>query len=416
MYVLILLLIALPALGQSLDPGTIGRAGTHDLSGKSGSALLWNPAVLAQTKSFKASWELPSFMASVANNAFSVGYWNNEMASDTFFDEAEKRDILDHIPDSGWRTNLQASVPAFGFTYNRFAVNATVEAAGCLTAPRDIIRLALLGNELDRDFALGNGANDAQVYGDYSAGFGYKLDQEKIPELLFGIGFHFYHGLALAKVVRSDVNFLTTNSAMHTSGVIQTVTSTAGDGVGFDLGGMATLSDEWQVGLAFRQLGARMTWQVEENRQITFYTDSAGVNMENQQLGSSDFVDSVLHKEDYEYPGGSVETKLSPVVQMNGRYLPHPKWTILGDASVRLRESVKGPSGLDVSVAGEYRALPWLALQSGFGLGNLWGPRFGLGAGLRFNHYELDGGWGWNGGLFNGARGVAFGLTQRIYF
>jgi hypothetical protein len=159
-----------------------------------------------------------------------------------------------------------------------------------------------------------------------------------------------------------------------------------------------------------------MTWQVKENHQLSFYTDSAGVAWGDERLGSSDFADSVLHKEDYKYPGGAVETTLSPVMQMNGRYLPHPKWTVLGDVSARFRESVKGPSGLDVSVAGEYRTLPWLVLESGVGLGNLWGPRIGLGAGLRFRHYELDGGWGWNGGLFNGARGVAFGLSQRINF
>jgi hypothetical protein len=111
-----------------------------------------------------------------------------------------------------------------------------------------------------------------------------------------------------------------------------------------------------------------------------------------------------------------VETSLSPIIQVNGRYLPHPKWAILGDVSARLKESVKGPSGLDVSVASEYRALPGLVLESGFGLGNLWGPRIGLGAGLRFRRYELDGGWSWNGGLFNNARGVALGLTQRVNF
>lgn len=413
-FCLLLLLLPLAAFGQSLDAGGMGRAGAHDLFVKAGSVLNWNPAVLGRSKLFKWSIELPSLSASAANNAFSVSFWNENLAGDQFFTAAEKAEILDRIPDSGWRANVLGSIPALGFTYNRFGLHAILEAAGYASAPRDVIRLAFLGNELNRNYDILDFTGDGQVYADYSAGFGYAFEQGWIPELTFGAGFHFYHGFALNKIVRAEGGLAFTDTTVTGSGVIHQVRSTAGDGVGFDLGTVAVFSDKWQAGLAFRQIGARMTWQVKENHRISFYTDSTGINTETAQ--DNDNLEEALHWQDTTYEGGAVETNLSPVIQINGRYQPHAKWSVLGDVSARLQESVKGPAGLDAAIGGIYHTLPWLIVQGGIGAGNLWGAKFGVGTGLRFKNYEMDAGWSWNGGFFNQARGVAFGVTQRLQF
>ena len=339
---------------------------------------------------------------------------SNNLGGDRNFTSDQKDVILDRIPDSGWRANLQGAVPALGLTFNRFAFHATVEASEYYNAPRDVIKLAFLGNELDRNYRILDFTGDNQIYADYSAGFGYPFEQEWISELSFGAAFHFYQGLAMTKLVQTEGGLTFTDTTTIGSGVIHAVESTSGDGVGFDLGMVARFTDEWQAGLAVRQLGARIAWQVHENRLISFYTDSTGINVESYRRYNS--LREGLHWQDMTYGGGSIETILAPVIQLNGRYHPHPKWSVLGDMSARLRKSVKGPSGLDVSVAAIYRTLPWLVLQSGIGAGNLWGARFGVGTGLRFKYYEMDGGWSWNGGLFNNARGVAFGLTQRLQF
>ena len=133
-------------------------------------------------------------------------------------------------------------------------------------------------------------------------------------------------------------------------------------------------------------------------------------------INNEDAIKRAFHAEDFTYSGGATETVLPVVVQMNGRYLLHPRWTLLGDVSIRTQESVKGPAGMDAGVAGEFSALPWLLVQSGIGGGNLWGLRAAIGAGLRFQRYELDVGTAWNGGLFNSARGLAFGVTHRLKF
>ncbi len=411
---LVMLLIALPVAAQSIDAGSVGRAGAHDLIVKSGSVLNWNPAVLGQSREFRWSLELPSLAAGVANNAFSVAYWNDHIAGDRFFTDADKADILDQIPDDGWRADVQGSVPLFGLTYNRFGVHATIETAASATAPREIIQLALYGNEIDRPYLMGDLAGDEQTFADYSAGFGYDFEQNWFRSLYFGAGFHFYHGLYLSKVVRSDGEFLTTDSTLTGSGVVHHVSSSIGDGVSFDLGTVAVLNGQWRVGLALRQIGARMTWQVDDNRRVSFYTDSTGVIVDS--LNNRDYLERAMHWQDTTYSGGAVETQLPMIIQLNGRFTPHKDWAVLGDVSIRTRASVKGPAGLDAAVAGEYYATPWLIVQGGVGAGNLWGFHTGLGAGLRFRRYELDVGGAWNGGLFDSARGLAVGLTHRLKF
>ncbi len=411
---LVLLLISAPVWAQSIDAGSIGRGGVHDLRIKTGSNLNWNPAVLAQPGGFRWSLELPSVAGSAANNAFSVGFWNDNLAGDHFFTAADKAVILDRISEDGWRANVQGTVPLLGFTYNRFGFHATLESSTQAVAPKDIVQLALWGNEVGTMYELNDFAGDEETFADYSAGFGYDYEQSWFRALYFGFGFHFYHGFSLAKVVRQEGNLFTTDTSLVGSAVVHAVTSKGGDGVGFDLGTMAVVNDDLQIGLAFRQLGARMTWNVDQNHRVSFYTDSTGISGEN--LGDSSYVRSALHRVDTTYYGGAVETPLPMVVQMNGRYLLTSWCTLLGDMSIRAKESVKGPAGLDAAVAAEFLPLRWLLLQGGAGTGNLWGFHAGLGMGLRFARYEFDMGGAWNGGMFDSARGVALGLTQRLKF
>jgi hypothetical protein len=415
MIVLILvLLISVSASAQSIDAGSIGRSGVHDLSIKTGSNLNWNPAVLAQPGGFRWSLELPSVAGAAANNAFSVQFWNDHLSGDRFFSTADKNQILDRIPSEGWRANAQGTVPLLGFTYNRFGFHATLEESGHAVAQRDIIQFALWGNQVDRVYAFTDLSGDQELFADYSAGFGYKYDQAWIPALYFGAGFHFYHGFDLIKAVRAEGNLATTDTTITGSAVVHAVTSKAGDGVGFDLGTMAAVSQHLQLGLSFRQIGAKLTWNVDKNYRHSLYTDSTGLMVDS--LGESGYLDRALHRVDTVYEGGAIETQLPMVIQFNGRYVVSSQWTLLGDASFRTVESVKGPAGADAALAAEFMPNKWLVFQGGVGGGNLWGLHTGVGAGLRFRRYEFDLGGGWNGGVFNSARGVALGMTQRLKF
>ncbi|MBU0509819.1 hypothetical protein KKH27_13425 [bacterium] len=411
---LLVLFIAAQAMAQAVDPASLGRAGTHDLRQKSAGVLGWNPAALGPDRGFRMSFELPSMTGSAGNNAFSVSYWNKNVAGDRFLTEEDKNEILGRIPGDKLRASGEISVPVVGFTYNRFGARVSVESYQNASLPKELAELALNGNELFRQYGIGKFDLESQTVADVAMGFGYRFDQEQIPDLHFGIGFHYYQGLYLAEIAEANGNLTVTDSLITGMSVVHSVQSNRGDGVGFDLSALAALSERWEVGLALRQIGARLAWNVDDNHLITFYTDSAGVLPDS--LTGDGSIEDEFHYRDTTYSGGTYDTRLPMIVQANGLFRATPKWTLMGDVTIRTESSPRGPSGIQLSGAGEYMATRFLPLYGGLSLGGPMGWRFGLGAGLRTRTYELDIGWTWNGGLFNSAHGIGVGLAQRLKF
>ncbi|RPH93535.1 hypothetical protein EHM69_09980 [candidate division KSB1 bacterium] len=408
-----LLLSALTAWAQ--DPETAGTAGVHDLEAKSPSALGWNPAVLCFQRAFRYSFELPSSIAgSVANNAFSVNYWNDHVAGDRYLTDADKRSILDRIPDDGMEANAQGYAPLAGFGYNYFAARIAFRSGSNLNLPREVAELALYGNELNRLYSIADLSGVSQTFLDCGVGFGYRFEQDKIPDLFFGAGFHYYQGLFLFKLERTNGSLIVDSSMITGSSVIHSLDSRRGDGVGFDLGSVAVLSDQWEVGLSARQLGARLSWDVRDNNRVSFYTDSTGILVDS--LAHEGYAERAFHYEDTTYSGGAVETRLPAIIQANARYRLNPRWILMAETAVLTESTSFGKAGVEAGVAAQFLPKPFLMLQSGIRFGGPWAFQFGLGGGLRFKHYELDLGGTWNGGLASNAQGIGFGLSQRLKF
>jgi hypothetical protein len=413
--VLILILaLFLPLSAQAYEPETAGYAGVHDLRAKGPAALGWNPALLSAHSGYHMSFELPSMGAALANNSFSSKYWNDHFAGDHYWSEAAKEDILSRIPRDGAGADAEVSVPVVGFSYDRFASRIAVRSAGKARLPHDLTSVMLLGNDFNRAYDMGDMKGEGLVMLDVGLGFGYRFEQEAIPDLHFGAGFHYYRGLYLASVVKRQGQFTFTDSSITGSALMHSVTAEHGDGVGFDLGSYAVLSPQWEVGLAFRQLGARIAWEVDRNDLVTSYVDSAGIVPDS--LSHENYINRAMHYSDSTYSGGAVETRLPAIIQMNARYNARPNWSVLGDVQILTQETPWGKAGIQAGVASEYRVHSFLPLYAGVSVGGPWAVQVGVGGGLRFHNYELDLGWTWIHGLFYGARGIGFGLSQRLLF
>ncbi|MBI5058389.1 hypothetical protein HZB60_01260 [candidate division KSB1 bacterium] len=409
-----LLLLAATTLAQPVDPNTTARAGVHDLGLKFGSALLSNPAQLAQEKPYRFSLELLSLSASGWNNSFSTGFWNREIAGDHYLDAAAEQRILDRIPDQGLRLDGAVSVPVFGLTYNNVAGRVSLESAGSARLPRDLARLGFEGNLLNQPYTVGSLRGEGLLYMNYALGFGHTFEQEYVKRFSAGAGFHFYQGLELGKVAQVSGELVLSDSIIDGGASLQGVTSHTGDGVGFDLGAVAELNDRWQVGLALREIGVRMSWQVDENSFISFYADSVRIAIDS--LDDEDYLDRALQTTDTTYKGGAIETKLPVILQANARYAAAPTLALLGEFGFASKGTPTQTAAVNVGGAAAWQARPWLLLQGGVSVGSPYGIRSGAGIGLRFNYYEFDLAGSWLGGLFNGAKGVDFGIVHRLKF
>lgn len=410
----LLLLFAAAAAAQMLDPESTGRAGVHHPGLKGASALGWNPAALSPDRGFRMTFELPSLTGALGNNAFSVNFWNNHIAGDRFLTDDDIDAILNRFPADKLRAYAQVTVPVAGFTYNRFGLRAVVENSNQTVLPRDLAELALKGNRLYQRYGIGDLRAESETIVNYTVGFGYRFEQEEIPDLHFGAGFHFYQGVFLAKLEQADGGFIISDSLIQGGSVLHSVTSDRGDGVGFDLAALAAISEKLEVGLALRQLGSKLTWTVDRNDRVSFYADSAGIIIDS--LDDDDYLERAFHYQDTSYSGGAVETRLPVVIEATGLYRLDDAWRFMGEVSVRTQSSVQGPGGIGAGAAAEYIQLSPFVLQGGLSLGGPWRSRFGLGFALRFRNYDLTLGGTWNGGLFNSAHGLSFGMSQRLKF
>lgn len=410
---ILLLLTLIPVSANALEPQTAGYAGVHHLGVKDPSVLEWNPALLTPHRGYRSSIELPSVGGGILNNAISIEYWNDHLAGDRYLTAADKEDILDRIPDDGLRVDAHANVPIAGFTRDQWGARVAVRTANTATLPHEFAELALNSYTLNRLYEIGKPRIEHLAFFDAAAGFGYKFEQDYVPDLNFGIGFHYYRGFNLIKLKDGAGELLVTDSTISGSANYHMVESNSGDGVGFDLGIHAMLSKKWEVGLAFRQLGARIAWEIDDNEVVSMWADSAGPMPDS--ISHEGYWENWTHYGKANYAGGRVETPLPVIIQMNALYYAKRNWTVVGDAQITTRETAFGKAGIQIGAATEYRPTNFLPLYGGISIGGPWRIQSGIGSGLRFRNYELDLGWTWTG-MFSDGQGWGMGMAHRIKF
>lgn len=416
MYILILLFFAGIAQAQMFDARTISHAGVLDLSQRySSTALHGNPAILGpNAKQEPMTIEALSFSAAAMNNAYSVSFWNDQIARDHYLTTADKRDIIDRLSGDELRVHANAAAPLAGMTYKQMAAAVSVESAINARAPKELFELALYGNELNRAYELKDFEGESYTMFNIAAGFSYKFEQEWIRELYGGIGFHFYQGIDYEKIVNADGELTVTDSLITGYTIVQRVHADYGDGVGFDIGGLAVFNDQWQLGISLRQLGTSISWDIQKSELKVWEADSAGIIIDS--LDDNDYLERVFKTEDAEIAGGTYSSDLPVLIGFDSRFKATEKIILMGSMLIRTETSAQGDAGVEAGIATEISARPWLPLHAGFSGGGSPGWQLGIGGGLRFKNYEMTLGWTWNRGLFNAARGISFGLSQQIRF
>jgi hypothetical protein len=411
MYALLcLILLLLPACSLASD----GSWTLNLLDRHSPRAALSNPAWLAEPMPTRFSVEVPGAGAIVSNNSFSVGYWNAHIAGDGFWDAAETRDILSHIPQEGLVLQTEAVAPALGVRYRQWSFNARAMAGVRAGVPKELAEMALVGVKLDRGYSLSDFIGETVVAADYSIGYGRTIPQKWIPTLAAGACLHYYDGLGMTKVLDAHGNLHTSSELLQGSADFRAATSTSGHGFGLDLGLAATLSPRWRAGLTVQNIGGALKWSLHEIKDVHMEADEAGLVLDS--LDSESYTDSVFQSSDTTYEGGRLISHLPTVVCATAQYRIHPRWTLAASLGVATLSTAFGPRRAEVGTAAEFLPRKWAALRGGILLGGAHRSLFSFGSGLRFRRYEMDLDLLWAGGLFNGASGGGAAISQRVFF
>ncbi|MBK6766350.1 MAG: hypothetical protein IPG71_08540 [bacterium] len=409
-----LLLIALPVFAQAPSGRQLGFAGASDVLEANSDVLHGNPAALARPSLQRWRIDLPRFSGGAANNAFSVGFWNDQVAQDHYLTANDKDAILDRIPEEGLRVSGLVSAPLVGGVYRKAAMQPSEETAFHVTADRELFELVLYGNQLNRGYRLEDLGGEQYMLIDAGAAVGYRFEQEYIKGLYGGLGFHFYIGHFFDKVVDATGELSTTDSLLQGYGAIQRVHATSGDGIGFDVGLLGEINEQWAVGLALKQIGGSVTWVVDEATLDAFAIDSTGLIVDS--LDDQDYVSRSFERTTSVVTGGSIESTIPVTLEMSGRYDYSRRSLFLGTLRARFDDSAQGERGAELSIGGEYKAVGPMLVRAGLGAGGPLQTRYALGLGVRTSRYDFDFGASWHNGLFSAARGISLGISHSLHW
>ncbi len=391
----------------------LGR--THSVFNRGAWVGRWNPSLLDRPGAPIWSMELLSFGVLVGNNTLSRGDYQRLFTGDNeFWDTNDKEEILSEIPGNALRGHFAGNFTGLALSVNRFALNVYAVGAGRIGIPKDFMRLALYGNELNREYSFeeieGTGWGALSV----DVSVGKTLPWEFFDQFAVGGTFRYMYGLGYAGVDKADGGVTVTETGVNGRGDFEFGYGTTGDGVGLDLAASALWNEKWEFGVTLGNIIGTLTWDLDSTNVYGFDITNGEIDIDS--LDNEDYLDNLFNQVDTTYSGGTAKSRMPFYFQPNAGYRINEKLI----ATAEFQQGFAARPGVSkiprLSVAGEYRPLPWLPLRSGMAIGGSFAFEWGIGFGLDFNSYNFDLGVIGLKGIFGSSHGVGIGFTNRFMF
>lgn len=449
-------LILIPAVSvqaqQAVSARLTSLGGLSTAVSRDVDAIGTNPANLLADSRGKIVVELLPFSLRAGTDFLNLDLYNNyftgtgqvDSAGDQigrFLTESDKQNILNAFPggvgtvltnvDLRW---LGVSVRGLDYAYG-FSVD---ERAGArVTLPNSFVLFVLNGNPPGSSISWDNIGSKTWWYRTYNADFAMRLPQPLVipkdiaKDFVAGIGVKYVTGIGYASMHTSN-SYLNTDSANYAfnvglgfnglrSGFLSNAISkamespvgdttvnfnpfaAAGTGLGFDLGGTATVIDFIRVGISLTDLGW-ITWsknamQTVGDTSFTFAGFSPAVqgeqgsksNVDSLNNAFKDFFkrrDAVASAFTTSLPtrfnlGASVEMdELFPMIP--GRLL------VAMDYHQGLNNSLGNSTVPEFVLGAEWKPIRLIPIRTGLGFGGAYGFRWALGFGIDLPFWDID--------------------------
>ncbi len=412
------LLVHSPAFGQTIRDGrNVGLAGSGALGMYGAQAVGWNPANLGLKANPHMTITFLSAGVSLGNNAFSPDYIGTTFVEGDTLDSLDIEDILSEIKSDRVTLYSGLSAPLFGISSGNYALNVLdfhLVASGAI--PQEVFELLLRGWERDRVYSFDAVEEDVMIYWTTSFSVAKPLTPPTfMKELAVGATFKYIHGTFYEGLGRSGGSFQVTQEAIITDGEFQHLQSTSGDGVGLDLGASGWLNEfDVQVGLTIGNLIGSISWTDVEVEELTFELDE-GIYID--RLLRKNYWKHLFNDTTVSYTMGSLRKPL-PRYLLLSACKPGLPWIRGGDLFFSWYQGLNDAPGHSttprLSLGAELRPRSWFPLRVGIAVGGIEGSEFSGGFGLDYSIYQLNFGASWQRGLFFGAKGFSFAITNCI--
>jgi len=385
---LLFLLGVTTARGQNPNSAAaLGMGGSRLTQASGPEAVSYNPANLGIKRGSKVGISLFNVSTVTGNNAFSL-YDYNRVSGDTL-DDADKRLILNSIPQNGLLVNSEMTVGILGVAVKRMAFTVNLKNWQQMNVSKDLADLMLFGNQLDRIYSVSSG-RISQGWTVLESALSYGQPVLSGPfRAALGVSFKHLSGLKYNSAA-GDIQITTLNSGLLGRGDISYRTAgwndqlklvkPAGRGWALDLGMAAEAGKHWRMGLSVLNLNRGIRWQADvRERMISFALDTSSI------FGSDDapaFKDTLIIGKEF--------ATAYPVTANAGISFNAKKISIELDAS---RQSLSGDLGyknLSLSSGLEIRPFKLISLRAGVGYSSMYDASYSLGAGLNLWIASID--------------------------
>jgi hypothetical protein len=390
--VLVLLLTGLQA--QNFDATGLALGGAYGAMSRGVDAITWNPANLALPRATFTELNFLALNLNLANTSLSIDDYERyftEAGHEGFWDDEEKENILNLIPDDGLSIKSDFNINMLGVAVGNYGFSIQAFGNILATAPKSPFEFALKGNlrqEYNFEDIYLQGFSAIKV----SLSAAHNIDIKKyFDTFAVGVNINYLRGLAIAQILDARGSFYTGDNSIHSNLYLKTRGGYAGDGFSLDLGAAGIIEKKWSVGLSLKNIFGTISWKG---------TGPTGIN---NPVGSRIFtvtVDSTEYAEDPEnfeaqssdsgYIADDFSTSLPVVLHISVAYELNEKLTLGLDLEQAYSDGMGFTDQGQISVGAQYLALPFLPVRSGMSFGGKWGFALGLGFGLHFPVFEFD--------------------------
>jgi hypothetical protein len=342
-------------------------------------AAKYNPANLGLDGYRQYGIEFVSLGASVTNNSFSLGDYNDYTGA--VLSTADKQDILNKIPTEGLSIDADVKASAFSLAMGSFVIGFSGVGAADVNLNRDIVDLILNGNAYADTIEVTGSYSDGLSYATAGLSYGTALYSSGTRQLAVGFTANYVRGFAIEEVTSLRGLAAAYEAGFQGEGEAVIRTATGGTGYGVDLGVALKLNNNYTLGARIENVVSKIKWDSEpQEHGYVFQFDTATVD---------DFDEDFVTSDDYSIDIASFETTLPAVMNVGfahttGKLLWAVDWT------QGFRAAAGTSTKPRVAVGAEYRLLGILPLRAGYGTGGDRTTSFSFGSGLNLIGFYLD--------------------------
>jgi len=370
---------------QGFDAVSLSMGGAYSGVARGVESLAWNPATLGLPR---ANWFELNFLSlnlNVSNSSLTIDNYKRyftESGHNGFWDESDKDEILDFIPDDGFKTMADLNSNFLGMAFGNFGFSVQFLGKGLGVFPKSPFELILKGNVRDEFLFDDIDANAfSAVKVSFASGIPITFDKY-FDDFAIGFNLSYLYGLGVVEVIDSQGSFFTGDEYLDAFVSVRGRIAQGGKGFSFDLGAAGTMNEKWTFSLALKNLVGGMNWtkQTEE-----FTVD---LEVDSLEIGDPDNIDPELH--DSTFAINSFTSRIPFVLQLGAAYQLREDLMVSMDIEQAFSNKLGYSDEAQVSIGAQYFPTPMLPLRTGMTVGGKWGFRMGFGFGLHFGVFKFD--------------------------